>query len=86
MPSPDTVDDIKTYIATKILDGEDVGELDGSTPLLDLGILNSMELMGLIAHIEATHNVKVPGDGIVPDNFQSIDDIAHYIETLRQAA
>jgi len=82
MTTLNTYEDIKTYIANEILDGEDIGELDETTPLLELGVLNSMELMNLVSHIEQTYGVKVPSDGIVPDNFQDIHSIIEFIECL----
>ncbi|TVZ39234.1 phosphopantetheine binding protein [Alteromonadaceae bacterium 2753L.S.0a.02] len=86
MPTLNVYQDIKTFIANDILDGEDLGELDETTPLLELGVLNSMELMKLVDHIEQTYGVKVPGNSVVPGNFQDIQSITRFIETLGQTA
>jgi acyl carrier protein len=82
MPTFNPYEDIKSYIANEILGGEDMGELDETTPLLELGVLNSMELMSLVTHIEKTYAVKVPSEGIVPGNFQDIQSITRFVETL----
>ncbi len=86
MSNRSTADDIKTYIADEILNGEDIGALDGATPLLELGVLNSIELMNLVAFIHATYGVRVPVDGMVPNNFQNIHAIAVFVDMLRLGA
>ena len=85
MPMLNHYEDIKTYIADVILDGEDMGELDATTPLLELGVLNSMELMNLVDHIEKTFAVKVPSGEVVPGNFQDIQSITRFVESLGKA-
>ena len=84
MPTHNPAEDIKAYIAEEILDGEYSSELDEKTPLLELGVLNSMEITNLISYIQTKYGVRVPNDGIVPDNFQDIRAITQFIESLRQ--
>lgn len=83
MSTPDVATEIKNYIAEEILDGEDVDDLDESTPLLELGILNSMELMSMVAHIQSTFGVEVPTEAIVPTNFKDIAAITAFVTGLQ---
>jgi acyl carrier protein len=33
----------------------------------------------LVSFVEETYNIEVPDDDIVPDNFDSVDNLAGYI-------
>jgi len=79
----DKAADLKAFIAHEILGDEDIGELDAHTPLLDLGILNSIELTNLIEHIDAAYGVRVPPARIVPEHFASIASIASLVDELQ---
>jgi 2-hydroxymuconate-semialdehyde hydrolase len=85
MDDATVLDDLRKYVAETVLEGHDVG-LDAQTPLLDHGVLNSMEIMRLVAHIEQKFHVRVPMRLILADNFRTLESIANLIGTLQQGS
>jgi len=75
------VEGLQTFISGQILEGEDLG-LTATTPLLELGILNSMEVLSLIAFIESRFKVVVPPEQILADNFKDLQTIARLVASL----
>lgn len=51
--------------------------------IIECGYLDSMELMALIAALSDTFGVDIDIDWIVPENFNSIDAMAHMVEQLK---
>lgn len=71
------------FINAEILESEDSG-LDIDTPLLAIGILDSLAMVSLIAKIEDAFGVRVPDDAVTPDNFQSVAAIARMVDLIQQ--
>jgi len=79
MTSDEIVQDLRTYLSEQILDGEDVG-LEGTTPLIEWGILNSMEIVQIVAFIHDRFSVDVPPDAVTLDNFKDLDSLAELVQ------
>lgn len=75
---------LKTYIANEILDGKDIG-LEPSTPLLEWGVLNSIEIARLVSFIQNRFDVQVPDDMIVIENFKDVNSITSLVSGLKEA-
>jgi acyl carrier protein len=75
------VEQIHTFIRERILLGQDAG-LSATTPLLDLGILDSMGIIKLIAHLNERYHVEIRPDEIVVLDFNTIESVANLV-TLR---
>jgi acyl carrier protein len=69
---------LKRYIVETILDGEDEG-LTESTPLLEWGLINSLELIGLLSFIQQQFHVDIPSDKIVADNLANLAVLANLV-------
>jgi 2-hydroxymuconate-semialdehyde hydrolase len=65
---------LRRYLVTEILEGDGEG-LDGRTPLLEWGILNSMEMVRLLAFIGREFGVRILPDEVTPAHFRNIDEI-----------
>ncbi len=83
MSQTDIFDRLKNYIASDVLEGNDVG-LDASTALLDLGVLNSLEITKLVNFIEATFGVSIPLEAVLAENFKDLAAITDLIVTLER--
>jgi acyl carrier protein len=70
---------LKEHIAQHILNGEDVG-LDGQTPLLEWGILNSIEIMRLLSFIAERFHVNISPGKLTANNFNTLDSITGVVE------
>lgn len=59
------------YIIDELLEGEGA-DLDEHTPLLELGIIDSMSMVSLLGYIQSELGVEVPESEVSPRNFMSI--------------
>lgn len=77
--------DIKTrihaFIATELLEGNAEG-LGDATPLLELGIVDSMGIMRLTSFLEQEFRLSVPPTELSAANFASIEALAGLVERL----
>lgn len=75
--------ELRRYIAQDVLDGRDMG-LNESTPLMEWGVLNSLEIVRLLSHIQTTFNVDIPPDQVVAEQFADLNAITDLV--LRSTA
>ena len=72
------VEQLKSYIAQDVLGGKDIG-LDETTPLLEWGIINSLEIVRLLQFIRKQFSVDIPMDNLAADSFINIRSIANLV-------
>jgi acyl carrier protein len=71
--------DIRRFIVDNFLFGQDDG-LNNATSFLEQGFIDSTGVLELVAHLEETYDIKIGDDELVPDNLDSIDCIAAFLE------
>lgn len=76
----DLKDSLKEYIKEKFLAGSISDALSYDSRLLDEQIIDSSGVLVLIMHIEKTYDITIDDAELVPENFNSIDDLAELIE------
>lgn len=59
---------LKQHLAEHVLEGKDVG-LDEHTPLLEWGIINSIEIVRLLGFIQEQLKIAVPPEKLTADYF-----------------
>ena len=75
----DIKDQIRDYILTNFLPGEDPSILQDDTPLKSSGILDSVSTLKLVTYVEDTFKITVePHEA--SSEFDQIDEIASLIE------
>ncbi len=72
------IEQLKRYIAQDVLGGKDIG-LDETTPLLEWGIINSLEMVKLLSFIRKQFAVDIPTEKLVADSFTSVSSIADLV-------
>lgn len=77
---------IRAYIAENILFSGDVYPFPDDASFLDEGIVNSMNVLEVVAFVESRFGIAVDDDDIVPDNFDSVSKLAAYVMRKRAAA
>lgn len=70
---------IVNFISGTILDGRQVSPSD---ELLISGILDSLGVMTLVAHLETEMQVEIPADKITFENFSSVQNVMSLLKTL----
>ena len=81
MTETEILDSLKNYVSNELLDGENIG-LDASTPLLEWGIINSIEMARLVTFIQNRFGVEVPADKIVIQHFKNLTAITNLVLEL----
>jgi acyl carrier protein len=72
------VEQLKRYIAQDVLGGKDIG-LDETTPLLEWGIINSLEIVRLLSFVRKQFAVDIPADKLIADSFTSVSSVADLV-------
>ena len=72
------IEQLKRYIAQDVLGGKDIG-LDETTPLLEWGIINSLEMVKLLSFIRKQFAVDIPADKLSADSFTSVSSVADLV-------
>ena len=80
----DVEQQIRAYIVENFLLGED-GGLDGSASLLESGVMDSTGAMELVLFLERAFNIKVDDEDLVPENLDTIRDIAAFVQRKQSA-
>lgn len=75
----DVKDKIKKYIAENFLFSSNGFNLDDDESFLEAGVVDSLGVVELVSFVEENYKISVPDDDIVPDNFDSVDNLAAYI-------
>jgi acyl carrier protein len=57
----------------------DDNDLEEETSFLESGIIDSTGIIELVSYVETSFNMKVDDKDIVPENFDSIQNIAAFI-------
>lgn len=70
---------IRQYIANSFLFSDNSCELAEDTSFLEEGIVDSTGVLELVMFVEETFNVTVEDEEIVPENFDSVGQLAAYI-------
>ena len=78
---------IVDFITTNFLFDETDNGLGETDSLLETGVIDSTGVLELVAFIEETYGIKIEDEEIVPENLDSINNIAYYITSkLEQSA
>jgi acyl carrier protein len=75
----DLKQEVRGFVVETFLFGQ-AGDLGDGTSFLEKGIIDSTGVMELIAHLEKTYGIKVEDTDLVPENLDSIDAVASFLE------
>lgn len=70
---------VRTYIADNILFSSDGYPYSDDISFLENGVVDSMNVMELVAYVEEAFGVKVEDSEIVPANFDSVHNLSTYL-------
>ncbi len=78
-------DEIRGYIVENFLFGDPAPLAGDDVSLLDSGVIDSVGVMELIAHLEQRHGVVVADHELVPENLDSVDNLVRFVRRKRGA-
>lgn len=74
---------LRRYIEDNFLLGNTGPALGDGDSFLEYHVLDSTGFLELVAHLEAAYGIRVGDDEMAPENLDSIDAVAAYIERKR---
>lgn len=74
--------EVRSFIVQTFLFGQDDGLKPGDS-FLEKGIVDSTGVLELVAHLQEKYGVKVEDEEMVPDNLDSIEAVAAFVERKR---
>jgi acyl carrier protein len=79
MKSQGEKEQIREFILTKLAKKKLNADFPENVNLLDSGIIDSLGIMQLIYYIENTFSIKIDDNELLPENFESIDNITKLV-------
>ena len=83
MAQSGVVHHLKEVVSKELLEGQDIG-LDAATPLLEWGVINSIEIARLVAFIEDQWGINIPEEMVILDHFQNLQSMASLVAQLSE--
>lgn len=77
---------IRDYILQNLMFSDDAAELPDDASLLDRGIIDSTGVLEVVMFIEETFGLHVKASDMLPENFDTVDAIAAFVQRQQQAS
>ena len=77
---------VRRYIIENFLFGDESPLEDDSMSLLDGGIIDSVGVMELVAFLEQDFGLDVADEDLIPENLDSVSNLAAYIGREQKTA
>jgi acyl carrier protein len=71
---------VRSFIVEHFLFG-DGDSLQADTSFLEEGVIDSTGILELVMFLEQTYGIKIEDNDLVPQNFDTLDNIAQYLGT-----
>ena len=78
--------DIKAFIVSNFLFGQDTGALSPEQSFLETGIVDSTGMLELVAFVEERYGISIGDRELVPENLDSLTNISQFISRKVGAA
>ena len=75
---------IRDYIAQNLLFSDDGFGYSDDASFLEEGIVDSVGIMELVMFLEENFGLTVDDDDLTPDNFDSVNKLAAYIQRMSE--
>jgi acyl carrier protein len=77
----DYISIINDYISGELVQDASLLPLGRTTSLLETGVLDSLSALRLVVFVRERFGVMVDDVDLIPENFDSVDAICHYIRS-----
>ncbi len=80
---PENANEVKTklkeFLSNNFLLGKDVSELNDKDSFLESGIVDSTGILEFVGFLQDTWNIDVQDDELLPENFDSLENLTAYV-------
>jgi acyl carrier protein len=80
-----TRQELRQFIVSNFMLGEDDTALGDDASFLELGIVDSTGVLELVSFLEQRYAIKVDDEDLVPENLDSIHNLLGFLERKFQA-
>ena len=77
--NPETVENVRKFISSELI--VSTSEVSDDQELLMSGMLDSINVMRLVGHLETEFSISIPPEDVVVENFGTISQIFNYIQS-----
>lgn len=84
-PMQDIKNQVRQFIADNFILGAEGVALADDDSFLEHQVLDSTGFLELISHLEETYGIKVLDDEMVPENLDSLHNVAEFVARKRAA-
>ncbi len=70
---------VREYIENNFFFGADAKSIGDDQSFLELGVLDSTGVIELVSFLEETYGIQVDDEEMVPENLDSLTNIARYV-------
>jgi len=78
------LEELEKFMMAEAAVDHDKNSLGPDEDLLDQGILDSLGVMKLVVFLEKTFSIEVADEDVAPENFQSLNNLAKFVEQKMQ--
>ena len=76
---------VRGYILENLLFTSDGSQLANDASLLDRGIIDSTGVLEIVLFLESEFGVKVKDSEMLPENFDSVNNIVRFVQRIKSA-
>jgi acyl carrier protein len=76
---------VRGYILENLLFTSDAAQLPNDASLLDKGIIDSTGVLEIVLFLEGEFGVKVQDNQMLPENFDSVNNIVNFVQRLKSS-
>lgn len=76
---------VRSYILENLMFSSNPADLASGESLLDRGVIDSTGVLEIVLFLETTFGVKVKDSEMLPENFDSVDNIVRFVGRLQAA-
>jgi acyl carrier protein len=76
---------IKDFIMTQVRPELQLASLGDDEPLIDSGIIDSLGVLTILAHLDEAYGIDLSAEQITLENFKTVRTICELIDRLRPA-
>lgn len=70
-------------LVTEVVGPTALEGIDDDTPLFEHMVLDSLHLVAIVSELEQRFNITIAPQDLLPDNFGSLSQMAHFVEARR---
>jgi acyl carrier protein len=78
-----TEDKLRSFIVEELNWEGDPHELSVDYPLIEGHVIDSLGIVQMLSFLESEFGIRVADEEVLPDNFESISRLTHFIESKR---